>query len=341
LTIGFVLDPLHRQHDLPGHPESAIRLDAIQRGLQDSGMIETMDHIEATDATSQDVLRVHSSRHLLELWQLAGRGRGEVDPDTYVVAGSPAAAFRAAGGTISATKAVLDARVQRAFAFVRPPGHHATPDISMGFCLLNNIAIASAWALQTDTVERLSIVDIDVHHGNGTQEAFADTSNVQFISLHEHPLYPYTGDLCNPYGRTGLQQCINVPLPAGTGDSGYRRVMERIVAPALTAFRPDLMMVSLGYDAHWADPLAFMALSLTGYAETLRALAALADRLCQGRMVLVLEGGYKPEVLQGGTVAALRAVSDGDTYDPLGPPGESETDVAQLIDRVVEHHNLA
>jgi acetoin utilization deacetylase AcuC-like enzyme len=266
---------------------------------------------------------------------------GWLDLDTYTTAGSWEAALLAAGGAIQLVEAIAAGRASNGFALVRPPGHHATPTRSMGFCLFNNIAIAARHALDTLGIERLAIVDYDVHHGNGTQDCFYDEERVLFCSTHASPLYPGTGAEQEVGSGAGYGTTLNLPLAYGVGDAGFARLYDDVVLPALRRFRPQLILVSAGYDGHWDDPLGPLSLSVAGYAALTQRLAELADALCGGRIALVLEGGYSLPALGACVVAALRVLLGRDPGpDPLGAAGGREPDVSALIERTRRTHPL-
>lgn len=276
--------------------------------------------------------------------ELARQGGGWIDSDTYVVVGSYEAALRAAGGAVQATSDVVLGKETNAMVLVRPPGHHATRNRSMGFCLFNSIAIAAQWAIDELGIRRVAIVDVDVHHGNGTQDIFYDRSDVLYCSLHQYPHYPGTGALTECGAETGLGTTVNVPLMPGCGDQSYAAATARVVLPSIERFAPELVLVSLGFDAHWADPMADMQLSLAGYSVVLSQVLAAASRVCAGRAVFLLEGGYDVDVLSGGVVnaAALLAGASLPT-DPLGPSpkGPEPYESGQVVDAACRLHGLS
>jgi acetoin utilization deacetylase AcuC-like enzyme len=341
MTTAISTTRSHRRHDEPRHPERADRLDAIEAALDASGLRPLLLALPHRPASAEQVSAVHRPQ-VVELVRRASLlGGGWLDGDTYTTDGSWDAALDAAGGVVQAVDAVAAGRAANAFALVRPPGHHATRVRSMGFCLFNNVAIAARHALDTWRYHRIAIVDYDVHHGNGTQDIFYDDGRVLFISTHGTPLYPFTGPAHEVGEGPGRGATLNIPLPAGAGDVGFRLVYEACVVPALRRFAPELILVSAGYDAHWADPLGSLALSVAGYAWLTRQLVALADELCGGRIVLALEGGYHREALAACAVAAIRALLGRDPgADPLGPAGRPEPDLAALVASLRAQHPL-
>jgi acetoin utilization deacetylase AcuC-like enzyme len=249
----------------------------------------------------------------------------------------------AAGGLVEATRAVLDGELENAFAMVRPPGHHALRARGMGFCLFNNVAVAARYAQAERGLDRILIMDFDVHHGNGTQDEFDADPAVMFISTHQYPHYPGTG-YWNETGRgDGEGSIINVPLGGGVGDEGFSRIFQEIVAPAAWRFQPDLILVSAGYDAHWDDPLAYMHLSIGGYAAIAQALKDLAEELCGGRVVFTLEGGYHLDALAYSVLNTFGVLLGDEAWqlvDPLGPSPSREQPVTEIVERVRQIHGL-
>jgi acetoin utilization deacetylase AcuC-like enzyme len=334
--IAVVTDPLCLEHDGGrGHPESPERLRTLLE------MVTAARHEHASwrslagrDATEEEICRVHTRAHLSLLCATRGR-HVRLDRDTAASPASFDAAVRAAGCTLAALEAVASGEVDRSFALVRPPGHHAEPDRVMGFCLLNNIAIAARHAQEVLGLRRVAIVDFDVHHGNGTQAAFYDDSEVLFVSSHQYPFYPGTGAGAEQGVGVGLGSTLNIPLRPGHGDVEYDAIYRRIVSPALRAFRPDIMLVSAGFDIALADPLAGMKVSADGAGKIAAHLVAAADAVCAGRIVFVLEGGYDLVGLRDGVLACLVAMAGGQT------PGDEDQDLdlARYLDAIaaLEH----
>ena len=341
MPVGYVYDPIYLEHDHEDHPESSTRLTAIIEYLREVGLLSRLTPIPAEKAALEDLVRVHDRRYIEFMRQLAEGGGGWPDSDTYANARSYEVALYAAGGVIAATRAVLNGEVDSAYALVRPPGHHATRNGAEGFCLFNNVAVATAWALASAKVSRVAIVDLDVHHGNGTQEAFWDDSRVLFASTHQYGdgFYPGTGHW-REKGSDG--NCLNIPLPPHTGDAGYMQAFQWLVEPAVRHFRPELIMVSAGYDGHWAERLfrTAMLLSLTGYRRLMDSLVGLARELCGGRLVLALEGGYDLRVLACGVADVFRALLGLPSEDPLGPAGEQEVSVEEYLKAIARWHEL-
>lgn len=288
-------------HDTgPGHPECAARLTALRDAFQKAGL--PVPSLGARAATREDLLRVHTAEYIDEVERYCASGARHPDPDVVVSPGTWRAALLAAGGAIEACAAVWEGRIDRAFCAVRPPGHHAESDRAMGFCLFNNVAIATRWLRCVAGVPRVAILDWDVHHGNGTQEAFYRDDAVLYISLHQQPLYPGTG---HRHERGENNTTLNLPLPPGAGEREWLELLDRRAIPAIRAFAPEFLLISCGFDAHARDPLAQQRLDSESYARMTERVLDIAG----GRIVSVLEGGYNLGALGESAVAHFRALS--------------------------------
>ena len=335
-------DPYHKRHTREGHPENQRRVEECWSLLQLDGLLTKVQHVPSTPAPLDAVLRVHSRTYLEQLEATAHQGKGNLDADTYLTDESYQAALLSAGGLLNIIDAVLQGKVRNGISLSRPPGHHAMPHWGMGFCLLSNVSIAARWAQDHYQVDRVLIVDIDVHHGNGTQEVFYRDPSVLFFSTHLFPFYPGTGAAYETGEGKAEGTNINVPMPSNVGDEGYATVFQQLLFPAARLFRPELILVSAGYDAHWLDPLAHMRLSITGYTRLLEQLLALADELCHGRLVVALEGGYHIGALSHAVLSAVRLLcnSHQGISDPFGPAPGGERDITPLLEKLRRLHHF-
>jgi acetoin utilization deacetylase AcuC-like enzyme len=302
VPTAFISHPSSLLHDMgPYHPECPERLRAIGDRLISAGLDGYLQHHEAPAATRVQILRVHDEGYLATLEaQSPASGLNYLDPDTAMCPHSLTAALHAAGALVFATDLVARGTCANAFCAVRPPGHHAARSRAMGFCLLNNVAIGAAHALATHGFERVAIVDFDVHHGNGTEEIFADDPRVLMVSTFQHPLYPYSGT--TPLGPN----MVNIPLPAGSGSDAFRAAVRDRWLPALAKHRPEMLYISAGFDAHREDPLAGLEFVDEDYAWATRELMAVARAHAKGRIVSTLEGGYALNALGRSAAAHVR-----------------------------------
>jgi acetoin utilization deacetylase AcuC-like enzyme len=342
MATAFVTDSRFAAHTMDGHPEYAARLTMIQATLEQYGLLERLTHVEAESVPEEFLQTVHTTDYLRLLEKTSHMASASMlGLDTYITPQSYEIARLAVGGVLNVVDAVITGEADNGLAAIRPPGHHATPSMGMGFCLLNNIALAVRYAQQEHDIKRVLIADYDVHHGNGTQDVFYDDPTVLYISTHQFPLYPGTGAIHETGRGAGKGFTINAALPPGVGDLGYAQVFDEIVLPAARRFEPELILVSAGYDAHWADPLANMMLSLTGYTRMDRALLALAHELCYGRIVFVLEGGYNLQVLGNAWANVARVLlGDPEIDDVLGPADRGEPSIEQTLNKLKQIHNL-
>ncbi len=344
MATAYVSHSSFTEHDFPRHPEHAGRIKAVWEQLSEQRLLDHFDRLSTTPASDEQILAAHSRAHLDRLIAVAQGDRiTRLDQDTYALPQSLDVARLAAGAVVSAVDAVLNGKADNALAIVRPPGHHATAEWQMGFCLLNNIAIAARHAQAQHNCGKVLIIDYDVHHGNGTQDIFYADPSVLFISIHQSPFYPGTGALNETGTGAGTGYTLNVPIAGGHGDDSYARLFAEVVWPAAERFAPDLLLVSAGFDAHWVDPLAQMQLSLTGYDGLARECLRLAERLCGGKIVFVMEGGYDLQALAHGWRNIARALLGGDEVsDPYGegPAAGSSRDIGRVIDEAKRIHDL-
>lgn len=305
MTTLLYTHPACLEHD-PGrhHPESPARLRAVLGALENPEFTG-LERCEAPEAALEDLLRVHPRRHVQQiLGAVPQSGHVAIDADTILSPASGAAALRAAGAVCAAVDAVVAKQADNAFCAVRPPGHHAEPERAMGFCLFNNAAVGALRARKVHGLDRVAVVDFDVHHGNGTQAAFDGDNSLFYASTHQYPLYPGTGAA----SETGLGNIVNVPLWPMSGSSQFRAGISQRILPALDAFRPELVVISAGFDAHKRDPLAQLLLDEADYTWVTEQLLEIAYRHAAGRLVATLEGGYDLAALGASVAAHIRVL---------------------------------
>jgi acetoin utilization deacetylase AcuC-like enzyme len=330
-------------HALPGHPESPQRFRAFE-SLLTGAFASTLELVEAI-ADEQErhaaIQRVHEDTYTGMIRDAMARAPLFLDyGDTYATPQSYESAMAAVGGTLAVTQAIQQGDSIQGFALVRPPGHHANQNQAGGFCLFNNIAVAAS-TMQNHGYAKVTIVDFDVHHGNGTQDIFYEDPSVLFISTHQWGIYPGSGHKHEIGQDPAEGTTLNVPLPAYSGDRAFASIYERIIQPALDRFKPDFMLVSAGFDAHWSDPLANLQLSTTGYHALAQKLALSAEQHCSGKIAFVLEGGYDPEALADNVGAVLYALAGQDLPDDrLGPAPIDEPNVDGLLEELRSIHSL-
>lgn len=341
MPTGYVFDDIFTKHNFPGHPENANRLITTMEYLSGSQLLPRLNAVPSRPATVEELARCHHVRYIQLVEETCRNGGGMLDPDTYTNEYSYDAAVRAAGGLVDLTAAVVEGKLDNGFALVRPPGHHATPTRAMGFCLFGTVAVAARAARFDLGLERVAVIDFDVHHGNGTQDILDEDPTVLFVSSHQYPYYPGTGAL-NEIGRGQARGTIvNIPLSPGTGDDSFKRLYGEVVFPIVRRFQPELILVSIGFDAHWDDPLANIGLSLTGYHWLCQSLVDLAAELCQGQIVFTLEGGYNLSVLAPGVGNVFRVLlADPGIDDPIGASPWPEPDVTGLLADLKRVHQL-
>jgi acetoin utilization deacetylase AcuC-like enzyme len=306
MATAFYSHPDCLLHDMGrGHPESPARLQAIDDQMIASRLDSLVIHESAPLADDAALLRVHSTAHLAEIRESSPvpGATSMIDADTQMNQYSLNAALRAAGAAVAATDAVIEGRYQNAFCSIRPPGHHAEPNASMGFCLFNNVAVAARHALEVHGLTRVAVIDFDVHHGNGSEAAFRDDPRVLMCGFFQHPFYPYSGT------EAGAPNMLNLPMPARTGGKPMREAVEAEWLPRLNSFQPEMIFVSAGFDAHRDDDLGGMALVEADYTWLTELIMGVAARHAQGRVVSCLEGGYNLSALGRSVVAHVRALA--------------------------------
>jgi acetoin utilization deacetylase AcuC-like enzyme len=289
---GIAADSVFKDHDTgPGHPECPARLDYIYSHLEEEGILNDAVMIDLRDAKEEELLKIHTKHHIDSIAVTDGKNT-YLDGDTPASPLSYRTALLASGGLLKMVDEVVNGNIQNGFALVRPPGHHAENNRAMGFCLFNNIAVAAAHALDAHGMKKVLIVDWDVHHGNGTQHSFYDDPRVLFFSCHRYPFYPGTGSVEEIGAGEGKGYTINVPLPPGCGDDVYESVFSKILMPVAREYKPELILVSAGFDSYYKDPLGGMEVTEEGFARMACQVLSLADELCGGKVVFTLEGGY-------------------------------------------------
>jgi acetoin utilization deacetylase AcuC-like enzyme len=321
MKAGLVYDPIYLEHDTGDHVENPRRLVEAMSYLKETGIKEKLTCLPPRPASLEELEMIHAPEYISYVKSKAEKGGGWLDPDTVMSPKSYEAALYAAGGLMVAVEEVMKGGLDNAFALVRPPGHHAIHDRAMGFCIFNNVAIAAKFALSKLDLNRVLIADFDVHHGNGTQDAFYADPRVLYFSTHQYPFYPGTGWRDETGTGEGEGTTVNFPMAAGWGDEECLRAFNEVLGPIARRFQPQLILVSAGFDAHWADQLAMMRVTITGFAQMAMILKELAAELCQGRLVFTLEGGYNLQVV----ASSIKAIFDvllgnSEIDDPMGEP---------------------
>ncbi len=339
--VGIVKDKRYMEHDMGAyHPENPKRLEVIYEMLEDSDIKDKFIEIPPREATKEEICYIHSLEYLDMIAQTEGKPHVTLDPDTSTCEKSYRVALLAAGGLCEAIAHVIEGKVENAFALIRPPGHHAERSRAMGFCIFNNVAIGARYAQKVHSIEKVLIVDWDLHHGNGTQHAFEDDPTVLYFSTHQYPYYPGTGSFEEQGIGEGKGFIVNVPLSYGYGDAEYAEIYRSLLTPIATEFDPDLILVSAGFDIYEGDPLGGMSVSPTGFAALTRALMQMADKCCNGRLVITLEGGYNLNGLRQSVKAVLKELLDMSFTDPAQVAEKAREDmVSRVIDRVKQVHS--
>ncbi|MGN6187785.1 MAG: histone deacetylase family protein [Conexibacter sp.] len=329
----YLSHPSSLEHDTGAHPERAARITAIERELERHDWLG-MERVEAPVVARETLTAIHPARYVRGIEELCLAGGGAIDSDTFVVEASYEAALRAAGGAVRLVDLLCSGAAPSGFSALRPPGHHAEPDRAMGFCLFDNVAVAAQHALDAHGLERVLVLDWDVHHGNGTSAAFHDRADVLFVSLHEWPLYPGTGPASDVGSGAGTGFTVNLPVAAGAGDAVYASLLEHVVAPLALAYQPQLVLISAGFDAHRDDPLADIGLTAEGFAALAGTVRRVAAEL-EVPIGAVLEGGYDLHALAASTAATLRVLTAPSPPPALDVPLLAEARAAAA--RLAEH----
>ncbi|QDT43800.1 Histone deacetylase-like amidohydrolase [Gimesia alba] len=305
----FFQSPTFLLHETGEHPENSVRLKKIKERVATEKITNLQSVVQWDTGTRQQILRVHTADYLRELKQYCAEGGGRIETDTVVCLESYDVATYAAGCAVTAVNEVLGKKTKRAFCAVRPPGHHALPDQAMGFCLLNNVAIAARHAIKQHQLNRVLIVDWDVHHGNGTQDIFYKDGQVYFFSAHRFPFYPGTGTAAETGAGDGLGTIWNLPLAFGISRKDYFAKFERMLLDAARKCRPELILISAGFDAHKDDPIGSLGLETEDFGKLTQLVLNVANEYCDGKVVSLLEGGYNPEKLAESVVSHLKVLS--------------------------------
>ncbi|MEJ2411555.1 MAG: histone deacetylase [Anaerolineales bacterium] len=315
----------HQKHYIPGHPECPERVEAIKEGLEQIGIWEKYSHLSPLPVNHELLTRVHAPDYLVLLERTKLKAQ-MLDMDTYATRDTWRLAVNAAGGALAVADWVWDRKAETGFALTRPPGHHATRNRAMGFCLINNIAVASEYLLSEKGASRLAIVDLDLHHGNGTQEIFWERADVSYISIHQAPFYPGTGYLSEVGENAGKNSTLNLPIPAYSGDLAYQTLLEEVILPYLNIHQPEMLLVSFGFDTHWRDPLGSMQVSGGGIYQLFQTLRLWSTRHCSGKLAVLLEGGYDLDAASVCGQAVSAALTDLPWQDDLGPSPHEESE---------------
>lgn len=332
-AIVFFYPEKHEGHSEPNHPERPERVEAIRYALEDAGIWDQYSFLPPLDVPDNVLHSIHHPDYLAQV-EKASQNSQRLDMDTYITPHSWQLALNAAGGAIAVAAKVWQRDAKRGFALCRPPGHHATPNQAMGFCLINNIAAAAEYLIQMQGAKKISIIDIDLHHGNGTQDIFYQRGDVQFFSIHQSPLYPGTGHLQETGAGKGSGTTINLPFPPGSGDQARKTALNEIILPLLDQFQPEMLLISYGFDAHWRDPLGNQLASADNYGQLVAGFAEWADKHCDGKIALILEGGYDLVAAQASALAVTHALLGEAWEDTVGPAPQAESgNWQQIIDQ--------
>ena len=331
----------HAGHAQPGHPERPARLDAVRAAIDADPLLAGLPRLAGLPADRGALERVHAPDYLDLVEAFCERGGGDLDIDTYATPASWRVVRQSVGNLLALVDGVCRGELASGFAIARPPGHHARPMQAMGFCLLSNAAVAARHAQAARGAGRVLIVDLDVHHGNGTQEAFYDDPSVLVVSAHQADIFPGTGHLGETGAGPGEGATVNLPVPGGTGDEVVPFLRD-VLAPLAARFAPDLVLCSFGADPHRLDPLGGLAMSVAGLADAVGVVQEVAEQCADGRLVVTLEGGYHPDVLAASVAALLHRLADptAAVADPFGPTAHPPQDLAPLAEAVRQLHGL-
>ena len=337
--IVFFYPEGHNEHFEKGHPERPERVETIRTALQNASLWDPYRKLSPLVLSNDLLQSVHSPAYL-NLLEMTCRRSGHLDMDTYTTRASWGLSHQAAGGAAALASSIWEGKARRGFALTRPPGHHATHGQGMGFCLLNNVAIAAEYLIRNYNVRRLAIVDLDLHHGNGTQDIFWERNDVLYISTHQSPFYPGSGHLEDIGEGNGDGWTANFPLPPGSGDTAFNGIMDEFIIPLLDQRSPQILLISYGFDTHWLDPLGQLLLSADGYGILIKKLCMWADLHCEGRIGLFLEGGYDLNAGGACSLAVISALLGKPWADPYPCPYEESSEWHLTLERAHSIWNL-
>ena len=309
MITGFVNDSSFSQHTHPESPESAIRLEKLIEYLNKSKVLDSLEKIKIETIPWEYILGSHTKHYVDKVIKFSKDQKKRISVDTYLTPFAADLARLGASGAVTSTKAVLEGNVQNAFSLMRPVGHHAHSTHAMGYCIFNNVAIAANYAMREYKLDRIMIIDLDAHHGNGTEQIFYASDEVLFVSFHQHPWFHGTGDYFRSGTEAGLGYNYNIAMPTWSNNESYMRGFSEIVVPLAEKFNPQLILVSMGYDAHWMDHSSVLGLSVSGYYDLTKAIKDLASSICSDRLVFVLEGGYNLKSTQESLAATFKALT--------------------------------
>lgn len=351
MNIGIISSEIFKKHDtsewknnqLYIHPERPQRIDAIFDYLKNKEVWKIAEKIPVRKITDEELLKVHTPEYLKSLNEFCLKGGGRINEDTVTCAESPEIAKIAAGSVLQAVDYVMTDKLKKVFCIIRPPGHHAIPEESMGFCLFSNISLGAVYAISKYNLQRVMIIDWDAHHGNGTEKIFYDSEKVLTVSLHQYPFWPYTGKLTD-FGRDkGYGYNLNVPVPEAFTDELYIEAFDKIIAPAARKFKPQLIFLAAGYDAHHKDNLAGLNLTSPVYDYLTKKIVDLSEELCEGKLISCLEGGYNLDALANGVFSTLNIMQFPDYSIKekwSGEKSENKDAMLKLINSIIESHPL-
>ena len=314
MTTGFVYESSFAQHTHPKSPESSIRLEKLIEYLNKSEVIDSLEKIKIETIPWEWILSSHTKYYVDKVIKFSKDQKKRISVDTYLTPFAADLARLGASGAVASTKSVLEGKVKNAFSLMRPVGHHAHSTHAMGYCIFNNVAIAANYAMREHKLDRIMIIDLDAHHGNGTEQIFYASDEVLFVSFHQHPWFPGTGDWFKSGTEAGLGYNYNIEMPTWSDNKSYMQGFSEIVVPLAEKYKPQLILVSMGFDAHWMDHSSVLGLSVKGFYDLTKAIKELASSICSDRLVLVLEGGYNLKSTGESMVATFSALTGESTF---------------------------